>query len=187
MTELRRGVRFLIFLILMIVLVIAFLRTPHVGRLIYPYHYREIIEANASRYGVDPLLVAAVIRVESKFNPDAVSRRGALGLMQLMPSTARWIGPQLEMDELTEDMMLDPEVNVQLGTWYLANLSKEFDDNLDLVIASYNGGRGQVARWLEEGVWSGRYEDIADIPFPETRNYVQKVRAAYDSYRALYR
>lgn len=185
MTKLVKKVRFFQAIII-VTLLVAFLFSPLVGRLLYPYFYREIIEKYAASYGVDPLLVAAVIRVESNFEPNAVSRRGALGLMQLMPATADWIAPQLGIADLTEEMILDPEINIRLGTWYLANLATEFNHNREQVLAAYNAGRGRVAGWLVEGVWSGRYEDVEDIPFPETRNYVSKVNAAYNRYQALY-
>jgi soluble lytic murein transglycosylase len=90
----------LIVLILIALLLAMVTRTPEFGRLYYPYRYREIIEQHARRYEVDPLLVAAVIRVESKFHPDAISRKGAVGLMQIMPSTAEWIAEQLDIAEL---------------------------------------------------------------------------------------
>lgn len=181
-----KSVRYLLAVIFIIALLFAFLRSPLVGRLLYPYLYREVIEKYAADYGVDPLLVAAVIRVESKFKPNAVSRRGALGLMQLMPATASWIAPQLGIADLTEEMILTPEINIRLGTWYLANLAAEFNNNRELVLAAYNAGRGKVSSWLAEGVWTGSYEDVENIPFPETRNYVSKVRAAYNRYQALY-
>ncbi|MBT9139630.1 MAG: Soluble lytic murein transglycosylase [Dehalococcoidia bacterium] len=179
-------VRFLLAIMIIVALFITFLRSPQVGRILYPYFYREVIERYAASYGVDPLLVAAVIRVESKFDQNAVSRRGALGLMQLMPATANWIAPQLGITVLTEEMILTSEINIRLGTWYLANLATEFNHNRELILAAYNAGRGQVSGWLAEGVWSGSYEDVADIPFLETRNYVSKVRAAYNRYQALY-
>lgn len=186
MIDLTKAIRYLLYAAIMVALVAALFRTPQFGRLYYPYRYRPIIEENAERFGIDPLLVAAVIHVESKYDPNAVSRRGALGLMQVMPATARWIAPHVGIDEITDEMILDPEVNILLGTWYLSNLSWEFEGRLDVVLASYNGGRGYVARWLEEGTWSGRYEDRRNIPFPETREFVQKVRTAYDQYRRLY-
>lgn len=181
-----KWMRPLFFALLMIGLVAAFMQTPQFGRLYYPYNYREIIEANAAEFGVDPLLVAAVIRVESKFNREAVSSRGALGLMQVMPATARWIAPQIGLPELTEAQIMDPAINIRLGTWYLANLSSEFDGRLDIIIAAYNAGRGQVNQWLGEQIWSGSFADRANIPFPETRHFLFKVRASYDRYRALY-
>jgi soluble lytic murein transglycosylase len=186
MIDLTKGIRFLLWIAIFIALAAAVIRTPQFGRLYYPYRYRDVIEENAGKYDVDPMLVAAVIHVESKYNPDAVSRRGALGLMQIMPETARWIASQIGIENITDDMILQPEINIQLGTWYLANLSKEFSGRLDVVVAAYNGGRGQVARWLNEGTWSGRYEDRHNIPFPETRHFVQKVRTAYNRYSRLY-
>jgi len=186
MIKLAKGVHFLFVIMIIAALLTVFLRSPQVGRLLYPYPYREVIERYATVFGVDPLLVVAVIRVESKFDPNAVSRRGALGLMQLMPATADWIAPQLGITSLTREMILTPEVNIRMGAWYLANLGTEFDHNQELVLAAYNAGRGQVSAWLADGVWSGRYEDVEDIPFPETRNYVSKVKAAYNRYQALY-
>jgi soluble lytic murein transglycosylase len=179
-------VRLTLGVVILTVLLAALFQTPQVGRLYYPYQYRQTIEANAAIYGVDPLLVAAVIRVESKFNPDAVSRMGALGLMQIMPTTAEWIASQIGFTDFQEEMLLDPEINIRLGTWYLANLAKEFDGRTDVVIAAYNGGRGQVNRWLEEGIWDGKYNNRANIPFPETRNFLFKVRTAYRQYQKLY-
>ncbi|MBS4023198.1 MAG: lytic transglycosylase domain-containing protein [Dethiobacter sp.] len=163
-----------------------FTRTPQFGRLYYPYRYREIIESQARRYDIDPLLVAAIIRVESKFHPDAVSRKGAIGLMQIMPSTAEWIAAQLDISDFSADMLFDPEINIRFGSWYLSSLAKEFDARLDVVIASYNGGRGHVSSWLQQGTWSGRYEDRRDIPFSETRLFLFKVYNAYNSYTTLY-
>jgi soluble lytic murein transglycosylase len=186
MIDLTKAIRFLLSVAILATLATMVFRTPQFGRLYYPYHYREIIEEQGERFGVDPLLVAAVIHVESKYKPDAVSRRGALGLMQLMPETARWIAPQVGISDITDEMILQPEINILLGTWYLASLSAEFDGRLELMSAAYNGGRGQVSRWLREGIWSGRYADRHDIPFPETRHFVQKVQTAYYRYRQLY-
>jgi len=90
------------------------------------------------------------------------------------------------IEDFRTEMLLDPEVNIQLGTWYLASLDRQFDGRLDVIIAAYNGGRGQVGRWLDEGTWTGYYRDSAQIPFPETRLFLAKVRKAYHSYRRLY-
>lgn len=173
--------------LLLAVFLAVFTRTPQFGRLYYPYRYREIIETHAARNNVDPLLVAAVIRVESKFNPEAVSRKGAIGLMQIMPSTAEWIAGQLGVSDFSEEMLFDADLNIRFGSWYLSNLSDEFDGRLEVVIASYNGGRGHVKLWLEQGTWSGDYEDSSQIPFSETRNFLFRVWRAYQSYTQLYR
>ena len=107
--------------------------------------------------------------------------------MQIMPPTAQWIAQQLQMDTLTKEEILEPEINIRLGTWYLAYLTREFNGQLDLVLAAYNGGPGQVKRWLAGGVWSGRYADLAEIPFTETREFLVRARTAYTQYQKLYR
>ncbi|NLZ92553.1 MAG: lytic transglycosylase domain-containing protein [Firmicutes bacterium] len=187
MAEIIKSLRLLLFALLILGLFVMLLRTPQLGRLFYPYPYRQTIEKYGMEYRIDPLLVAAVIHTESKFNPEAVSHKGALGLMQIMPSTAHWIAQQLQLGPLTKEQIMEPETNIRLGTWYLANLTAEFNGRLDVVIAAYNGGRGQVGRWLARGVWSGSYADREAIPFPETRQFLFKVRTAYQRYQELYR
>lgn len=176
-----------VFALIVALILAGFFCTPYFSKFYYPYRYREIIEANAFAYGVDPLLVAAVIRVESKFHPKALSRKGAMGLMQIMPATAEWVAPQVGIDNFREEMLFEPEINIRLGSWYLASLAEEFDGRLDVVIVAYNAGRGKVSGWLAEGVWSGRFADREDIPFPESRVFLWRVRRAYDSYIRLYR
>ena len=152
----------------------------------YPFPYRETIERHAGEHRIDPLLVAAVMRVESGFNPRAVSAKGARGLMQLMPETAEWVAQQMGLEPFALDMLFDPEVNVALGVWYLADLWRLFDGNTVLVLAAYNGGRGNVRRWMNEGEWTGTIDELSEIPFPETRAFVRKVLSAYTIYRRLW-
>ena len=159
---------------------------PYLKRQAYPLPYYEYIAESAARYQVDPFLVAAVIKVESKFNPQATSHRGARGLMQIMPSTGSWAARQMGLTDFEEDMLYDPGLNIQIGTWYLANLKKEFGGQLPLVVAAYNGGRGTVNTWLGAGIWDGSYETRQNIPYTETRAFVQKVLDNYQEYRSLY-
>jgi len=176
-------------LIVFLLLVIFILQVgvPLFQRSLYPLYYYKDIAQNAARYKVDPFLVSAVIRVESKFQPHAVSSRGARGLMQIMPATGLWAAQQMGLEEgFEEDMLFLPPVNIQIGTWYLASLAKEFDGQLPLIIAAYNGGRGNVSTWVKTGVWDGTYEGRANIPFTETRTFLEKVVASYEEYRRLY-
>lgn len=159
---------------------------PFLQRSVYPLYHYEDIALNASRYKVDPFLVAAVIREESKFNPEAVSNRGARGLMQIMPDTGRWAAQQMGLEGFGEEMLFDPRVNIQIGTWYLSSLSKEFEGQVPVIIAAYNGGRGNVSTWLRTGIWDGTYEGRGDIPYTETRAFVEKVLDSLESYRRLY-
>ncbi|HWQ88914.1 MAG TPA: lytic transglycosylase domain-containing protein [Desulfitobacteriaceae bacterium] len=154
-------------------------------KMAYPYPYRVTIEKYAELYGVDPLLVVAVMREESRFLPYSESSQGAVGLMQLMPDTARAIAAGLG-DETYEDKdLLLPEKNIQYGIWYLVSLRKEFDNNI-LVLAAYNGGRGKVREWIDSNQIDLDKIRQQDIPFIETRQYVEKVLISYQMYIKLY-
>jgi len=172
------------FLVLLLFIAILFYLVPQVARLFYPFPYRAIIIQYAGRERLDPSLVAAVTRVESKFYPRAQSEQGARGLMQLMPDTARVAAGQLGLPfEL--DRLYEPEYNLRLGSWYLAQLLREFGD-LAPALAAYNGGRGNIYNWLDKGIWDGSSRNLQQIPFPETREFVRRVFKDYRVYRLLY-
>ncbi|HIX84195.1 MAG TPA: lytic transglycosylase domain-containing protein [Candidatus Megamonas gallistercoris] len=154
---------------------------------IYPYPYRQFIEYYADRYQMDECLVAGVALAESKFEPTAQSVHGAQGIMQIMPETAAWIAYQIEDDNFSADEMYEPEKNIKYGTWYLASLNEEFFGNKVLVLAAYNAGRGNVHEWMEKYGWDEKFSDYKQIPFPETREYVQKVLKYERKYKLLYK
>lgn len=154
---------------------------------IYPYPYRQFIEYYADRYQMDECLVAGVALAESKFEPTAQSVHGAQGIMQIMPETAAWIAYQIEDDNFSADEMYEPEKNIKYGTWYLASLNEEFFGNKVLVLAAYNAGRGNVHEWMEKYGWDENFSDYKQIPFPETREYVQKVLKYERKYKLLYK
>jgi len=178
----KRVLAWIVFFIFLIVL----LNSKYFLRVFYPIHYREEINKYAEEYQVDPLLVASIIRVESKFNERAKSSKGAVGLMQLMPSTAKWVAPQVGIDNFEPSMLYDPSTNIKIGTWYLSSLKKEFPERLNVAIASYNAGRGRVRQWLEFEVWDGKEENLSKIPYSETRNFVGKVLYYYRIYKKIY-
>ncbi|MEW6524558.1 MAG: lytic transglycosylase domain-containing protein [Bacillota bacterium] len=152
------------------------------ARFAYPFPFRGEVTRAATRFEVDPALVAAVIRTESRFRPQATSPRGARGLMQVMPDTGAWVASRLELDKFGVDDLYDPEINVTLGTFYLKDLSVEFGGDIVLILAAYNGGRQNVKRWLG----GDKTIPIEDIPFAETRSYVRQVLRAYSWYQLLY-
>lgn len=151
---------------------------------LYPLEYREIIFERAREHGLDPFLVAAVIRTESHFRPGATSPQGARGLMQIMPETGRWAAAQMQIP-YSEELLYDPDYNIRMGCWYLAELHREFGDTV-LALAAYNGGRTNVARWLAQRQWTGEHRTLEQIPFSETRRYVAVVMRDYRWYRWLY-
>jgi len=161
-------------------------KIPFLEKVIYPYPNQVIIEKYATRYGVDPLFVIAVIREESKFLSKSESHKGAKGLMQLMPSTAQSIAESLGDKTYSEEDLLNPEKNIQYGTWYLASLQKVFANNTTLVTAAYNGGRGRVQEWIKNGQIDPKNIRLQDIPFQETRDYVGRVLQSYQKYNKLY-
>jgi soluble lytic murein transglycosylase len=135
---------------------------------------------------IDPFLVAGVIRTESKFVPLARSPKGALGLMQMMPETARWVAEQQENPDFVMNDLENPEISIRMGTWYLASLKHEFKNNEVLTLAAYNGGRGNVRQWMRQYDWSMSFQETEQIPFGETRDYVGKVLRNKQRYQELY-
>jgi len=176
-----------IIIVLSILVAYSVLQISELQKIIYPYPHRTVVEKYATQYGVDPLFVLAVIREESKFLPRSESHKGAKGLMQLMPSTAQSIAESIGDKAYSEEYLLDPEKNIQYGTWYLASLQKLFSNNRPLVIAAYNGGRGRVQEWIKSGQIDPENIRLEDIPFNETRGYVDRVLKSYQKYIKLYR
>lgn len=167
------------------VAVAAWAGAPAVMRGAYPLEYASEIAQDAAQYGLDPYRVAAVIRTESGFNPNAVSGAGARGLMQLMPETGEWIAGKLGVEGYNDDMLFVPETNISFGCWYLAFLHDRFGGKSDVVSAAYNAGHGRVSEWLADDAYSEGGELIS-IPFEETSKYVDRVSQAEKMYRKLY-
>jgi soluble lytic murein transglycosylase len=142
----------------------------------YPLRYESVIRAHAETYDLDPALLAAVVYTESRFDADARSSAGAIGLMQLLPDTARGIAVRTGGDRFVVSDLLDPEINVRYGSWYLRNLIRRYGD-VRVALAAYHAGQGNVDRWREQGV---------GIQFPETGHYVSKVLAARTRYARAY-
>ena len=151
-----------------------------------PLRHEDIIRQQAREKRLDPALVAGVIFAESKFR-DQTSATGAKGLMQIQPETARFIarrsgGAAFEIADLGT-----PQINIQYGTYYLRYLLDRYGENVVLAVAAYNGGETNVDRWIAESGRRGKAFKINDIPFPETRAYVNRVLDAERDYRREYR
>lgn len=155
-------------------------------KFVYPLPYEDVIYRYALENDLNPYLIAGVIKAESKFIPQARSPKGASGLMQLMPETAQWIAGQMEITDFKQADLNDPDTNIRLGSWYLASLEKEFHGNEVLMLAAYNGGRGNVRQWMRQNNWGMDFQDASQIPFRETREYVGKVLRNKKRYQELY-
>lgn len=152
----------------------------------YPQPNHDMVFKIAGENNVDPYLVFAIMRAESKYEPGARSSAGARGLMQIMPETAAWIAQQQGITDFNSDQLHDPELNISFGCWYLDNLNTEFAGRLPLVIASYNAGRGTVKEWVVQDKWDGDPLHLEKIPYAETRIYVKNVLKNYEAYLAIY-
>lgn len=155
-------------------------------RVTYPFPYRELVRREAAEWGIDPFMMAAIIRQESAFKADIVSHAGAIGLMQVMPPTGAQLARAHGPDGFTRESLTRPEVNLHLGAAFFVDMSRRYDDELPLVLSAYNAGPTRATRWR-------RYPEAVDplrfterIPFTETRGYVKSVRRNLGLYRALY-
>jgi soluble lytic murein transglycosylase len=151
----------------------------------YPLRYAWIIRAHAHNYHLDPALLAAVVYTESRFRPQTVSPAGALGLMQLLPATARGIAERTGGSRFVESDLLDPELNVRYGAWYLEHLTQRYrgrTDAEDLALAAYNAGQGTVDAWIA----STPAGSPVRIRYRETRDYIASVRRVQRIYRRAF-
>ncbi len=146
------------------------------GKVRYPLAYEHVIVGHARNYDLDAALLAALIYRESKFDPEARSRSGAIGLMQLLPDTAKGIALHTGGARFRVEDLYDTEINVRYGSFYLRRLLRKYDDT-GLALAAYNAGQANVDRWLAEG---------QEIRFPETREYVEEVLELRDIYARAY-
>ena len=173
----RRGAALLV--VFALVALLGALAAPDLVRQVtHPLEYETEIRASAAEFGVEPSLVAAVIKAESRFDPEATSSRGAYGLMQLLPETARFVS---ERTGISGDFR-DPETNIRIGTRYLSYLQSRYEGDQRLALAAYNSGEGRVDRWLSRG----DFDVSRDIPFAETHDYVRNVTESQKVYEDLY-
>lgn len=152
----------------------------------YPEKYQSLVTEYARKNALDPALVYAVIRCESDFNPNAVSKIGARGLMQLTPETYWWVQQKLKISpQLSDDKLYEPETNLRCGTYLLAELLSEYA-NEQTALAAYHAGRATVRKWLANTAYSKDRVTLSYIPYADTRTYVRRVAATKAIYRKLY-
>lgn len=166
-----------LFIILVMVVAAAYLYLPAIlGDTVYPLKYEEFIRKYSTEYDVDPALIAAVIRQESNFNPNARSGAGAKGLSQFMDGTARTVAS--EVGRTTYDIF-DPETAVQFCARHIKDLLNKYDGNVAAALAGYNAGTGNADRWIRLGL-------LGNLPSKETRNYVRNVQEYQQIYASFY-
>lgn len=195
----NHGVAILIILIVSIILGFALdAGITFVEKKIYPVKYEEFVKKYSHEYNVPESILYAMIKTESDFEADAVSRVGAVGLMQFMPATFRDITSNHLYENLDVGMRYDPETSIKYGAYYLSWIYRTYVQNWETAIAAYNAGIGNVfgrrdpetGEWINGWVDDPKYSDdgitLKEIPFKETRNYVKRVVKAQESYKKLY-
>jgi soluble lytic murein transglycosylase len=151
----------------------------------HPHAYAGEVAQVARKYGLDPDLLFAVMRVESVFQRRIISHAGAIGLMQIMPRTGRLIADKLGRHHVTTTDLLDPRTNLEFSAWYLRSLLERMDGRLPLAIAGYNGGPHNVRKWIRNyGSHVPLDAFLERIPFRETKRYVRRVLGYYAKYKA---
>lgn len=148
-------------------------------------NYQEQITEISEQANVDPLFTAAIVKVESDFDNDAHSHQGAQGLMQILDETAKHSAEVIDMEYYPEKLN-DIDYNLKLGVGYYDYLMRYYN-NRQLALAAYNGGVGNVDKWIKEGILDKDNPDVSKIPFEETRQYVTKVESTYDVYKTFYK
>ena len=152
----------------------------------YPIKYSEYVEKYSKENELDPYLIYAIIKTESKFQKDVISNVGARGLMQLMEDTFEWIKFRKKDDrDISYDDIFNPEYNIEYGTYMMKLLCDEYED-LPTAIAAYHAGRGTVNKWLKSPEYSSDGKTLSNIPSKTTAHYVDKVISAYEGYTNLY-
>lgn len=154
----------------------------------HPYHYRELIEAQAEQYNLHPAFVASIVLNESSFRPSVKSSADAMGLMQIRPDTGTYVNRALEIPGYNHDMLYDPEINIRFGCYYLGELSRRFAGDPILVAAAYNAGPTNVQNWLNNSLYSAdnRTIPLDNIPYGDTQTYARRVLRDFAAYKRLY-
>ena len=148
---------------------------------LYALKYKNLIKNYSLKYNLEYELVAGLICIESSFDNTTISSKGAVGLMQILPSTAEWLC-ELNNIEYNDDKLTDPEFNINLGCYYLNLLIKKFD-NVDTAIVAYNAGEGTVKNWLKSEEYSNDGITLKNIPYKESREYLTKVKRCVNIYK----
>lgn len=159
---------------------------PQANTLSFPRGYKDIVRAYAKKYGVDELLVYSIMREESRFQKDVVSPADAVGLMQLIPPTARSVARQIGISGFTVEMLTIPRINIEMGIFYFKQVLDKFNGDVELALASYNAGPHRAADWKVRFYGLEKDEFIEEVPFRETRNYIRRILRSYGAYKAIY-
>lgn len=170
-------------IICLILIVLMAINHKAILRKIFPLKYDNLVYKYSKLYNIDSMLVFAVIKAESNFNEYAVSKKGAVGLMQITPKTGEYIADLIDDKNYESEKLFEPEFNIKYGCFYLRRMINQYDGNIELALMAYNAGSTNVNRWIQ---MFGKDFDVDLIPFNETKNYVKKIKKYYKLYQYIY-
>ena len=185
----KRLLKFIITLLILSSIIFILFKVIKIDDIImkklYPLKYSEYVEKYAEEYNMDKYMVYAIIKAESNFDENAKSSSDAIGLMQIMETTAIETARKMDL-EVTEEDLFKPDLNINIGLKYFTYLLNQYDNNYPLAIIAYNAGMGNVDSWIKEETIKEDWTDIENVPFKETNNYVRKILRDYEIYKRLY-
>ena len=173
-----------LFLVLLFFGISVFIAVKSI-HILYPLKHVALIERYAVKYQLSPVLVHSVINAESRYREQAKSAKGASGLMQLMEVTADWGAEEIALPDYHYGRIFEPAINIELGCWYLGKLLQQYNGNEKVALAAYNAGSGNVAKWLADKDYSSDGVTLKQIPFRETREYIEKIERYKKVYEIL--
>lgn len=180
----RKVIKFIFFIVIVTIIFLLIKSGMDTGKqMLYPLRYENFITEYSNEYNLDKYLVMGVIKAESNYVHDAHSGK-ASGLMQITDDTGQWIAAKMGIT-LKENDLNDPKTSIRMGCYYLNYLINHYKD-VDVALAAYNGGMGNVSKWLKDKEYSDDGKTLKHIPFRETRNYVERVNEYMEKYRELY-
>lgn len=185
----KRLLKFIITLLILASIIFILFKVVKIDDIImkkiYPLKYSEYVEKYAKEYNIDKYMVYAIIKAESNFDENAKSSSDAIGLMQIMETTAIETARKMDL-EVTEEDLFKPDLNINIGLKYFTYLLNQYDNNYPLAIIAYNAGMGNVDSWIKNGTIKEDGTDIENVPYKETNNYVRKILRDYEIYKGLY-
>jgi len=177
----------MMFVFIFIIASIMVYRVYIIPKYIYPTKYIEYVNKYADEYNLEKPFVFAVIKAESGFNQNNRSKTGARGLMQIMPDTGEWAAEKIGIDNYSDDMLYDPDINIHIGCWYLRYLLDMYDENLSTALAAYNAGCGTVNKWLKDEKYSSDGQSLDNVPYDETDGYIVRTLKYNDAYNRYHK
>lgn len=185
----KRLLKFLITLLILASIIFILFKVIKIDDIImkklYPLKYSEYVQKYAEEYNMDKYMVYAIIKAESNFDENAKSSSNAIGLMQIMETTALETANKMDF-EVTEEELFKPEINIKIGLKYFTYLLNHYNNNYPLAIIAYNAGMGNVDAWIKDRTIKEDGTDIENVPYKETNNYVRKILRDYEIYKELY-